>query len=279
MRQRGLVAIATLLAWMWAVPALSAGFSVPPTPSHYVTESAGALSEATRTSLESELAAYQKATGHQIIVWIGDTTGDVPLETWTGDSAHQWKIGRHGHDDGAVLFLFMKDHKVRIEVGYGLESSLTDADASRIIRDDITPRMRSGNVDDAVSSGVAAMLTTISPSYKDVTPPPAAESTTGNMPTGLAFGLFALFGLFMLLIIFMVVMRVIGEARYGYLVLREGSTKAKADMKHWAFWGGAAGGFIGGSSFGSDGGGDFGGGGGFSAGGGDFGGGGASGGW
>jgi uncharacterized protein len=276
--RRGLVALGALLACVWAVPALSAGFTVPPTPSHFVTDSGGALSQDAKTALESELAAYQKATGHQIIVWIGDTTGDVPLETWTGDSAHQWKIGRRGHDDGAVLFLFMKDHKVRIEVGYGLEGSLTDADASRIIQDDITPRMRSGNVDEAVSSGVAAMLTTITPSYKDVTPPPEAEST-GNMPAGLGVGLFALFGLLMLIVIFIIVMRVIGEVRYGYLVLREGSTKAKADMKHWAFWGGAAGGFIGGSSFGSGGGGDFGGGGGFSAGGGDFGGGGASGGW
>jgi uncharacterized protein len=268
------VAIATLLASAWAVPTIGADFKVPPTPSHYVTDIAGALSGDTTASLESELAAYQKSTGHQIIVWIGDTTGDVPLETWTGDSAHQWKIGRRGHDDGAILFLFMKDHHVRIEVGYGLERSLTDADASRIIQDDITPRMRSGNVDEAVSSGVAAMLNTISPSYTGVTPPPVAENTSPPAVTGLVFGLFALFGLVMLLIVFVIVMRVVADIRYGYLVLREGSTKAKTDMKRWAFWSSGAGGFIGGSSFG--GGGGFSG---FSAGGGDFGGGGASGSW
>jgi uncharacterized protein len=279
MRQRALVAFATLVAWVWAIPALCAGFTVPPTPSHYVTDTAGALTDATKAVLESELAAYQKSSGHQIIVWIGDTTGDVPLETWTGDSAHQWRIGRRGHDDGAILFLFIKDHRIRIEVGYGLEGSLTDADSSRIIRDDITPRMRSGNVDDAVSSGVAAMLNTISPSYKSVTPPPVAESSGGNIPAGLAIAFFAFFGMFMVFIVFVIVMRVVGEVRYGYLVLREGSTKAKADMKHWAFWSGTAGGFIGGSSFGSGGGGFDGGGGGFSAGGGDFGGGGASGSW
>jgi uncharacterized protein len=277
-RRWGLVAIATLLAWAGAIPALGADFSVPPTPSHYVTDSAGALSDAAKASLESELAAYQKATGHQVIVWIGDTTGDVPLETWTGDSAQRWKIGRRGHDDGAILFLFMKDHRVRIEVGYGLEGSLTDADSSRIIQDDITPRMRSGNVDDAVTSGVAAMLKTISPSYKDVTPPPEAETTASPAVTGLVFALFALFGLFMLFIVFVIVMRVVADIRYGYLVLREGSTRAKSDMKRWAFWSSGAGGFIAGSSFGSGGGG-FDGGGGFSAGGGSFGGGGASGGW
>ncbi len=278
MRVRAHLALATLLALGWAVPAMGADFKVPPTPTHHVTDTAGALSSATSASLESELAAYEKATGHQVIVWIGDTTGDVPLETWTGDSAQRWKIGRRGHDDGAILFLFMKDHRVRIEVGYGLESSLTDADASRIIQDDITPRMRSGNVDDAVSSGVAAMLNTISPSYAGVTPPPTAANTTPPAATGLVFGLFALFGLFMAFIVLLIVMRVVADIRYGYLVLREGSTRAKTDMKRWGFWSGGAGGFVGGFSSGG-GGGDFGGDSGFSAGGGDFGGGGASGGW
>ena len=97
-----------------------------------------------------------------MIVWIGQTTGDVPLETWTGETADHWKIGHRGRDDGAVLFLFIADHKIRIEVGYGLESALTDADSYRIINEVIRPRMRSGDVDGAVSSGVAAMLTTIS---------------------------------------------------------------------------------------------------------------------
>ena len=72
------------------------------------------------------------------------------METWTGETADHWKIGRRGHDDGAVLFIFMQDHKVRIEVGYGLESSLTDADSHRIIQDVIVPRMKAGDVDDAV---------------------------------------------------------------------------------------------------------------------------------
>jgi uncharacterized protein len=272
------VGAAVLILAAWAVPAFAADFKVPPTPDHYVTDDAGALSSNARASIENELQAYEKSTGHQIIVWIGNTTGDVPLETWTAQSAHEWRIGRHGHDDGAVLFLFMKDHKVRIEVGYGLESSLTDADSSRIIHGDIVPRMKAGDVDGAVSSGVAGMLNIISPSYKGVTPPPESENTAPPAVAGIVVAFFSIFGLFMLFIAFVVVMRIIGAIRYGYLVMREGSTKAKADMKRWLFWGSGAGagGFIGGSSFGGGGGFD---GGGFSAGGGDFGGGGASGGW
>jgi hypothetical protein len=67
------------------------------------------------------------------------TTADVPLEDYTINAFTAWKVGRKGLDDGLVLFVFPQDRKLRIEVGYGLESSVTDAAASEIIRDVITP--------------------------------------------------------------------------------------------------------------------------------------------
>lgn len=252
----------------------AAEFKVPPTPDHYVTDSAGALSSGARAKIENELQAYEKSTGHQIVVWIANTTGDVPLETFTGETADQWKIGRKGKDDGAVLFLFMQDHKVRIEVGYGLESALTDADSSRIIQDDIRPKMRANDVDGAVETGVAAMLTTITPAYTGVTPPPA--ETSSPMSVGVVIFMVAIIVLGFGFLIVMIVLQVIGSIRYGYLVMREGSASAKRDMKRWPLWGG---GMIVGGGGGSWGGGGGFGGGGFSAGGGGFGGGGASGGW
>jgi uncharacterized protein len=254
------------------VATFALGFAIPPTPSHFVTDNAGALSANARASIENELQAYERATGHQVIVWIGQSTGDVPLETWTGETAAKWKVGRRGHDDGAVLFMFMHDHKLRIEVGYGLESALTDADSYRIISNVIRPKMRAGDVDGAVSSGVAAMLTTITPSYASVTPPPEASSSdesSGNLAFYIIFGV-VFFGFGM----FIVVMQIVRSIRYGYLVMHEGFAQANRDMRRSAFWGG---GFIGGLT--STGGGGSGGGGGFSAGGGGFGGGGASGGW
>ena len=272
-----LAAFALLMSAGTAVTS-AADFKVPPTPDHHVTDNAGALSSATRSSLEDELRAYERSSGHQLIVWIGETTGVVPLETWTGDSAHQWRIGRKGHDDGAILFLFMKDHKVRIEVGYGLESSLTDAASHRIIEDDIVPRMRSNDVDGAVSGGVAAMIKTITPAYSAVTAPPApAESTAGPVATALIIGIFSIFGLIAIFAVVTIVLQVVYAIRYGYLVLREGPKRAKADMKESAFWSGGIGGLAASSSFGSSGSGGFDSG--FSAGGGDFGGGGASGSW
>jgi uncharacterized protein len=258
--------------------AFAADFNVPPAPTQRVTDNAGILSDGTRTAIETELKSYESSTGHQIVVWIGQTTGDVPLETWTVEAANQWKIGRKGHDDGAILFIFNQDHKVRIEVGYGLESALTDADSHRIITDDIVPRMRAGDPNGAVSSGVAAMLTTITPSYKTSSlPSPSPQPAQSPIGTGIAIAVVVIIVCTFAFLIFMTILQVIGMIRYGYLVLREGSKQAKADMKRSSFWGGflggvASSGFSGGSS--SDfGGGDFGGGGG------SFGGGGASGGW
>ncbi len=246
------------------MPAVAADFTVPPTPTHYVTDNAGALSSATQTTVDAELKAYEKATGHQVIVWIGDTTGDVPLETWTGETAHQWHIGRRGKDDGAILFLFTSDHKVRIEVGYGLEGSLTDADSSRIIRDDIVPRMKAGDPNGAVSSGVAAMLTTITPSYAGVTPPPAAESTAASPGSGIALAVLGYFGYLALFVLVFV-----------FVIVRSKSAPGERKGRGFSSWTSGAGGSSSSSSFddsssSSD---DF------SSGGGDFGGGGASGSW
>jgi uncharacterized protein len=252
------------IACVLSVPALAADFTVPPVPTHYVTDNADALSSATQASVDAKLKAYEKATGHQVIVWIGDTTGDVPLETWTGESAHQWHVGRRGKDDGAILFLFMSDHKVRIEVGYGLEGSLTDADSSRIIRDDIVPRMKANDPNGAVSSGVAAMLTTITPSYAGVTPPPAAESTAAPPASGFAMavlGFFGILGLFVLLFVFVIVRskgRPAGQKEKGFSSWTSGGGSSSSSSS-----------FDDSSSSSDD----------FSSGGGDFGGGGASGSW
>jgi uncharacterized protein len=258
----------TFLILLLALPLLAAGagFTIPPVPDRYVTDTAGALSSETRATLENQLRAYEKSTGHQIIVWIGQTTGDVPLETWTGETADHWKIGRKKYDDGAVLFIFMRDRKIRIEVGYGLESKLPDADAYRIIQDDIRPRMRQDDTDGAVQAGVAAILNTITPSAANMTPPPSVSHGRDDLFSDMNLVFFIGF------LLFAIIVHIIRTIYYGYLVLHEGRPAAQAQMRRSRFFGGA---FVGG--FGGGGGGF--GGGGFSAGGGGFGGGGASGGW
>jgi uncharacterized protein len=228
---------------------LAASLAAPPAPTTFVTDIANALSAGASARIENELRTYERATGHQVIVWIGESTGEVPLEDWTVNAAEHWKVGRKGKDDGAILFAFMRDRTLRIEVGYGLESSLTDADASRIIRDTIVPRMRAGDVDGAIQSGVDQMLVTITPSFANqighaVTPVQHYEA-----PDWIIFVPFLFFAVWLTIVILALKARRAGNTWYG----------------SGTFAGG-------GSSYG-------GGGSSFSGGGGSFGGGGASGGW
>lgn len=164
-----------------AIPA-QAKFAAPPSPARWVTDNAGFLSPATRDSLDAELQAYEQRTGHQVIVYIDSTTGGIPLEDFTVNAFAAWKVGRKGLDDGLVLFIFAKDHAVRIEVGYGLESVVTDAASAEIIRNIIIPAIRSGDNDAAVSNGVAKILATIDGSPAPETNGGAASEGNGEAP-------------------------------------------------------------------------------------------------
>ncbi len=242
-----------------------AAVAIPPTPTHYVTDTANALSASAQTQMETELRDFKAKTGDQVIVWIGQTTGDEPLERWTVDAAERWKAGRKDKDNGAVLFVFMQDHKIRIEVGYGLESKLTDAESARIISETITPAMRKGDIDGAVQGGVDGMLVAIDPVAAGEVAPSEAPSAGVDDPTD-QIGKAVFAAIAIAFVLFMLILSIVrrGKKRGDFLDSFMISTDS----------GNVDGG--GGTNFGGWGGG---GGGGFSGGGGGFGGGGASGGW
>lgn len=133
----------------------------PPPPRERVTDPAGFLSTPTRQALNTQLTAFEKTSGHQVLVWVGTTTGELPLEDWTVKAFQAWRIGRKGLDDGLVLFLFAYDRKARIEVGYGLEEKIPDALASRILRETILPHLKNDENDVAVTEGVSQILTAL----------------------------------------------------------------------------------------------------------------------
>jgi uncharacterized protein len=155
---RRLFVLIGLLTGLWGGLVLGAQAAPPPTPVRWVSDGSNLLSPATRDGLDRRLQAYQAGTGHQVLVWIGGTTGGDPLEDWTVRAFAAWKVGRKGLDDGLVLFVFTGDHKVRMEVGYGLEGQVPDLVASRIIRETILPKLKSGDADGALSEGVDRIL-------------------------------------------------------------------------------------------------------------------------
>jgi uncharacterized protein len=119
------------------------------------------MSPQAAASLDSRLQSYEQSTGHQLIVYIGQTTGDDPIDDWAVRAFQQWKVGRKGIDDGLVLFIMAADRKLRFEVGYGLEATVPDAIASRVINEVIVPRIQNGDPDGAVTSGMDAVMTVI----------------------------------------------------------------------------------------------------------------------
>ncbi|MGA9521705.1 MAG: TPM domain-containing protein, partial [Myxococcaceae bacterium] len=106
----------------------------------------------------ARLQAYERDTGHQVIVWTGRTTGDVPLEEWAVRTFEAWGVGSKKLDDGLALFLFSEDRRIRIEVGYGLEGVIPDAIASRVINEVAVPALRAGDPDAAVVGSINDLL-------------------------------------------------------------------------------------------------------------------------
>ena len=151
-------AVALALFVLSFASAARAETPIPPAPTAWVTDSAGLLSAQTVQTQNTRLRDYERATGHQILVYIAPTTGGDPIDDWAARAFQAWEVGRKGLDDGLVLFIFTQDRALRIEVGYGLEDKVPDVLASRIIRNTIAPALAAGQPDRGVTAGIDQIL-------------------------------------------------------------------------------------------------------------------------
>jgi len=175
-----IAARASLLALLvcWAFVAL-ADVAVPPL-SGRVVDQTGTLSAGDISSLTQTLRDLETRKGSQVAVLIVPTTAPETIEQYSIRAAEAWKIGRKKIDDGALLVVAKNDRKLRIEVGYGLEGSLTDATASRIIEEIIVPKFRSGDFAGGISAGVARIVAVID-GEKLPAPAPRQQSNSGSL--------------------------------------------------------------------------------------------------
>lgn len=109
-------------------------------------------------TIEEELAQHEQRTGQQVVVLTVPDLGGQTIEAYANDVFAQWKLGHKGVDDGVLIVVAMKEHRMRIEVGYGLEGQLTDLASARIIRERMEPRFATGDVSGGVESGVVGVL-------------------------------------------------------------------------------------------------------------------------
>lgn len=246
---RALALVCSLLIWVGGVAAQE---SELPTLSGRVVDRAELLDAPTEARLTSMLAAHEQATTEQLVVVTVPDLAGRSIEEFGVALGRAWGIGQKGEDNGALLIVARDERRVRIEVGYGLEGRLTDAQSSLIINRIIVPAFREGDFARGISDGVAAIIEVLGGNPLRAAELQPVMPLNAQEPGG--FGM--LFFFLMLVAIFL-----IGGGRGG----RGGGRRA---LLLGALLGG----------MGRGGGGGFGGGG-FGGGGGGFGGGGASGGW
>jgi uncharacterized protein len=244
------LAICFLAPSAWAAP------SFPALNGQRVVDEAHVLSPQTVSDLTAKLADLEAKTGRQVVVVTLPSLQGYDIQDYGYQLGRYWGIGQKGQDNGVLFIIAPTDHKVRIEVGYGLEPILTDALSSVILQEQVLPKLRAGDVDGAVSAGTNAIISQLSldPASAEAT---AQKAVQQARPHGNPLG--AIFGLIVVFIIFSSIFRSHRGGGLGWLLPLTILGSGRGG------WGGDGGGF--------------GGGGGFSGGGGSFGGGGASGSW
>ena len=152
-----------LLGWLLALLALAGGpalaVSYPPAPDGPVLDQAGLLAPADEAALDAQLREYSARTGRSIVVaTIGSLEGET-IEMYAVRLFEAWGIGGKESDQGLLLLVAPNERKVRIEVGYGLHQYVTDALSGRIIRGEIAPRFKQGDMAGGIGAGVNALIT------------------------------------------------------------------------------------------------------------------------
>jgi uncharacterized protein len=249
--------LSALLAGL-LIGAAFAASSFPPLTGRVV-DSAHILSAVTAADLERKLADLEQKSGIQLVVATVPSLDGQEIEPYANALFRAWKLGEAKQNNGVLLLVAPKERRVRIEVGYGLEGTLTDAVSSIIISNAIGPRFKAGDFNGGVTRGVDDIITALTTDSAEWKPKPVdtrAEHDASLLDTLAPFLIF--------LFILFVFSRIARRGGGNVVFIPTGT-------------GGFGGGFRGGGGGGFGGG--FDGGGGFSGGGGSSGGGGASGGW
>ena len=254
--------LATALGLFWLVSAFAAEV-IPPKPAKYFNDYAGIISPATAAQLNAKLEQFERDSYNQIVVAVyPKMQSDSAIEEYTVRVANAWQVGQKDKRNGAVLFVFIQDHKMFLQVGYGLEGAIPDITSKRIIEDEIKPHFKAQDFDGGLTAGVNAIIAASKGEYKG-TGRTVAEGNFNSGQPGM--------GVFILVIVVMIMVSIV----VSRMSKNSGRLYSNAGWVIGNVISGIGSSRGGGSSWGGGGGG----GGGFSSGGGSFGGGGAGGSW
>jgi uncharacterized protein len=232
---------------------------IPPKPDRYFNDYSGVVSKAAAHRFDEQLAQFERETSDQVLVAVfPKMQSDSDIADYTQRVAQAWGVGQKDRRNGVVLFVFIQDRKMFIQVGYGLEGALPDATAFDITERHIKPLFRAGNYEAGLATGIDLICKAIRGEYKG-SGKTVAEQHRGGGALSLFYFVFFFLIFVVALSVISALMRPLGG--YGYSSRRSGPIFFPV--------GGGGGGWSSGD----------GGGGGFSGGGGSFGGGGAGSSW
>jgi len=250
MAQTGLSAPRLTIAILLLAISAHAAEVIPPKPDRYFNDYAGVVSKEAAQRFNEQLAQFERDTSDQVVVAVfPKMQSDSDIADYTQRVAQAWGVGQKERRNGVVLFVFVEDRKMFIQVGYGLEGALPDATAFDITERHIKPLFRTGNYDAGLATGIDLICKAIRGEYK-------GSGKTGAERKG-GGGVFGLLPFIIFVIVLMLLSRLFRKlGGYGYSS-RGGGPVFIPSGGGWSSGGGNGGGF---SGFGG-GGGSFGGGG------------------
>jgi uncharacterized protein len=223
---------------------------IPPKPDRYFNDYAGVVSKEAAYRFNEQLAQFERETSDQVVVAVfPKMQTDSDIADYTQRVAQAWGVGQKERRNGAVLFVFVQDRKMFIQVGYGLEGALPDITAFDITEYKIKPHFRSGDYEGGIAIGIDSIFKAIRGEYKGTGKTVAEGHRGGGAPSFLFFIIF----LIALIVISRVLRRLGG---YGYSSGGGGPIffPAGGGGGGWSSGGGGGGGFSGGGgSFGGGG--------------------------
>jgi uncharacterized protein len=140
---------------------------IPPVPRHYFNDYANVVPPADADQFNQQLDQFERDTSNQIVVAIYPTMqSDSDIADYTYRVKETWHVGQKDKNNGAVLFVFIQDHKLFIQTNYGLEGALPDATCKEIIDQEITPKFKTGDYTGGLRAGINAMIAATKGEYK-----------------------------------------------------------------------------------------------------------------
>jgi uncharacterized protein len=136
-------------------------YTKPGNPSGFVNDFANIIDDTQQAQIENQLSAYEKETSNEITIVTIQNLGDDTIENYAVKLFEDWKIGKANNDNGLLFLIAVDDKQMRIEVGYGLEPYIVDAEAARVINNIVKPEFQNGDYTIGISKGVNAIIEAI----------------------------------------------------------------------------------------------------------------------